>query len=280
LIERLDFFNRKYPKAFIGEPEMTQRGQKRLRTLPAIRRARGFYLYDNSGKRILDLYLDGGRAWLGHRPEGLSLQIKNTLSRGVYSPYPGSEEGKLLKAAEALAVQAGCREGCRALYVRSWESAKSIPRAMDSLFTKQGECMLWRPGLPWPQEAELVEILVPLPGFESGRVLITKKTETPSGDLPSPVIAAALSRSLWTLKSRLETPLAAADIETGESWIKKGPYYLYKGEEEAFDELFKEALAAGILLPPEMNMPMIIPCEFSPGDQNLLSSFFRKVLKP
>ncbi len=254
---------------------MTPRGQKRLRTLPAIRRARGFHLYDNGGRRILDLYLEGGRAWLGHRPEGLSLQLKNTLTRGVYAAYPGSEEGKLLKAARTLAVQSGSNPGCRALYLRGGASDAVIPAAVDPLFSDRGECVLWRPGLPWPAKADYIEILVPLPGFDAGRIIITNREDHPTGDLPSPVIAAALTRCLWTLKNTLETQPASVGIKAGNSWEQKGPYHIFKGSEEEYDTLFKKALSDGILLPPDKSDPMIIPGELTTGDQKLLISFFQ-----
>jgi len=253
---------------------MTLSGQNRLRSLPAIRRARGFYLYDNGGRRFLDLYQDGGRAWLGHRPDGLSLQLKNTLSRGVYAPYPGSEEGKLLKAGAALAVQAGANSPVIRYYTGTPVS-EALPAAADPLFEGLGRCSLWRPGLPWPVEAELVEILVPLPGFDSGRLIAGKEDNLPPGDMPSPVIAAALTRCLWTLSRVLKERTVPEELNTGGLFRQTGPYLVYQGGEEAYGALFDRALEAGILIPPEPGYPLILPCEYSPGDQSLVSGFFR-----
>ncbi|AHH08308.1 Peptide methionine sulfoxide reductase [Borrelia anserina BA2] len=56
--------------------------------LPIIRRARFFYLYDINGNRYLDLYLNGGLNFLGHRVQGLNLIIKQTFSRGLTASYP------------------------------------------------------------------------------------------------------------------------------------------------------------------------------------------------
>ena len=252
---------------------MTLRGQNRLRALPAIRRARGYHLYDNSGRRFLDLYLEGGRAWMGHRPEGLSLHLKNTLSRGVYSPYPGSGEGKLKKAAAALARQAGCTGEFEVLYFRDTNPDIPVPPASDPLWKDEGECRLWRPGLSWPDQADSVEILVPLPGFDAGRVIVTGKKDLPPGDLPSPVVAAALTRCLWSLKHILETQPAVSEVKTGSSWERKGFYLIFRGSEEEYDILFSKALSEGILLPPDTTDPMIIPLELTSGDLKILTSF-------
>ena len=61
----------------------TAKQEQVLHELPPIRRARGYHLYDEAGKRYLDLSLAGGRALLGHRPERALLELKNLLSRGL-----------------------------------------------------------------------------------------------------------------------------------------------------------------------------------------------------
>ncbi|AHH10509.1 Peptide methionine sulfoxide reductase [Borrelia coriaceae ATCC 43381] len=55
---------------------------------PIIKRARFFYLYDINGNRYLDLYLNGGLNFLGHRVRGLNLILKQTFSRGLTASYP------------------------------------------------------------------------------------------------------------------------------------------------------------------------------------------------
>ena len=147
-------------------------GMELLREMPVIRRAREFHLYDNAGKRLLDLYLNGGKALLGHRPEGFSLIVKNTLARGVTAEYPSHEEGKMLKAAQALWGKSHpqiryYRDIAR---LRVWlDDQKILPSGSpfpDPAFVQAERISLWRPWLP---EREFPEFIVPvLPGSRYG----------------------------------------------------------------------------------------------------------------
>ncbi|QEN08455.1 hypothetical protein EXM22_10830 [Oceanispirochaeta crateris] len=254
--------------------------QELLRLMPAIRRARDFHLYDTSGKRYLDLYQEGGRAWLGHRPDGLSLQLKNILSRGVYAPYPGSEEGKLYKALKALLmILPGSSEFSHIRYYSSVLGG-GLPEAADPLYSKAdrkpGLCTLWRPGLQWPHDAINVEMLIPLPGLAYGRVIASRDDSLPQGDLPSPVVAGGLARCVWVLKNCLETaaPVGELDLLEGAPWKQKGPYCLYTGNADNYKILFSKALSAGILLPPSLDSPCILPGHLTSGDVSLVKQFF------
>ena len=64
-------------------------------TLPLVRRARGYRLYTEDGRRLLDLYLDGGAALLGHRPELLGRELKNVAGRGLLGNLPSSYPARL-----------------------------------------------------------------------------------------------------------------------------------------------------------------------------------------
>ncbi|MFW6211451.1 MAG: hypothetical protein ACOC8L_01010 [Spirochaetota bacterium] len=77
----------------------------RLARLPHIKRARGFRLYAPKERRILDLYQDGGRAMLGHRPGKLVHDVKNVLERGVLSPFPSPEPDRVRKIVASLLEQ-------------------------------------------------------------------------------------------------------------------------------------------------------------------------------
>ncbi len=52
-------------------------------TIPPIRRARGYRLYDHRGRRYLDLWQNGGHSLLGHRGLHLLSLLKNLMSRGL-----------------------------------------------------------------------------------------------------------------------------------------------------------------------------------------------------
>lgn len=66
--------------------------------LPPVSRARGCRLYTRQGGRYLDMYLDGGAALLGHRPEGLNRIFKAASSRGLWAPLPSRSRHQLEKA--------------------------------------------------------------------------------------------------------------------------------------------------------------------------------------
>ena len=51
-----------------------------MRRIPPVRRARDYHIYDESGRRYLDFYQDGGRAVLGHRPPNVAKTLKNVLA--------------------------------------------------------------------------------------------------------------------------------------------------------------------------------------------------------
>ena len=70
--------------------------------LPKINRARESYLYMKDSSRWLDLWADNTRALMGHRPPGVSLRIKNEVDKGLYAPYPGVWENRLVKALNTL----------------------------------------------------------------------------------------------------------------------------------------------------------------------------------
>ncbi len=77
-------------------------GYALLKQMPAILRARAYRLYTKDGRRLIDLWLTGGAAILGHTPPNILREIKNTASRGLYSPFPHFTEGRYLKALSKL----------------------------------------------------------------------------------------------------------------------------------------------------------------------------------
>jgi len=70
--------------------------------MPLIRRARGYRLYDHRGRRYLDLWQNGGRSLLGHRPAGQTTLLKNLLSKGLAADLPSPYTGRLERALAAL----------------------------------------------------------------------------------------------------------------------------------------------------------------------------------
>jgi hypothetical protein len=189
-------------------------GDKGYASLPLIRRARGFRLYDSSGRRYLDMYQDGGAAVLGHRPEGMLLALKSAASRGLWGTLPSRESGRLYRAVDTLldSEELPLREtvfggAAQLRFFRNTErllSAFGLDELVDPLFLSPGEtaaraasgkaALLWRPftGELWDRLSPslaaagvgrlFVIPLLPLPGGFAPRAALVLGRD--SGDLP------------------------------------------------------------------------------------------------
>ncbi len=253
---------------------LDSKARARLRKLPPVRRARAYYLYDGTGKRYLDLWQEGGRAWLGHRPEGMSLHLKNAASRGVYAALPSAEEGKLLKALKALGKELGAEDYSEVRWFSSGP-LKGISTAAEA------DIPLWRPGENWGDSKKAsneVELLLPLPGLDYGRVFLCRKSSpvcTKESPVPSPVTAAALIRVVWSLIAALKNLPEYEDFASS-LWEQKGAYLFWKGNSADYDAIFSRALEKRVLLPPSTEQPVILPREQSEGDRTLIRTLFRR----
>ncbi|MDR2028533.1 MAG: hypothetical protein LBP93_03225, partial [Treponema sp.] len=146
-----------------------------LRLVPAVLRARGFRLYTQGGRRLVDLWQYGGAAVLGHTPAGILRELKNTAERGLFAPLPHPLEGRLHKALARLfphrvfrlyAGEASFRRAlCRAGYPADISpldmalpgGAPSHPAAspaaeaaFDGAGTPDAALLLWRPFMDGP----------------------------------------------------------------------------------------------------------------------------------
>jgi len=70
--------------------------------LPVVRRARAYRLYLHDGRRVVDLWQQGGNAVLGHTPLGVLLSLKNTASRGLSASFPSIWERRFATALRRL----------------------------------------------------------------------------------------------------------------------------------------------------------------------------------
>lgn len=236
-----------------------------IRLLPPLKRARDFYLYDQKGNRYLDLYLDGGRALCGHRPNGLSNTLKNTISRGLFASYPSVYNNRL----ERILSQSFPEYSFRGIY-RSLESFQTVygqnirfddPAIRDEI----GEAVLWRPYLPVPGGSSMIAVQFPYPGVDSLAVL--SKNELPPSDLISPVIEAGLVRSWFDLKNKMkdeEQSVWSTLDETGH-WLRKGPYLKPICSEEEYMDLFRLYLKNKILISPYYGKPSILAVHVKEG---------------
>ena len=67
-----------------------------------VQRARGCYLYTRSGRRVVDMYQEAGRAILGWGNSKATTVFKNIMSRGLTGTFPTDYGHQLERAVKAL----------------------------------------------------------------------------------------------------------------------------------------------------------------------------------
>ncbi|MDR2742694.1 MAG: hypothetical protein LBB98_11165 [Treponema sp.] len=216
--------------ALFRSGEEPSSGADLLRSLPRIRRARGFRLYTEDGRRLTDLWQYGGQAVLGHTPSRILVELKNAASRGLFAPFPGCYEGRLVKALSRLfpgrvvRLYAGDSSLRRALAQAGYDGAApfsdpAFPPSMSVSvppLSEKPSPLLWRPFLeagPGSDSgpdaaAQILVPVLPLPWTCAPRILVLDKTleaafPASGQDLLSPVVLAAAARSVWDLIAAL-----------------------------------------------------------------------------
>ncbi len=265
-----------------------------LSRLPLIRRARGYRLYDLQGRRYLDLWQNGGRALLGHRPGRLTTVLKNTVSKGLIFDLPSVYLRRLERALQGLfpdyrdfrlfASEEAALEMISLLLGR-----KVVPeQVVDPLFPGEGRphqgrpeggVVLWRPLLAGqPQE----QVLIPLLPFAMGEapVVVCFRRELPKhvpGSLPlSPVLLAGLLRCLHDLQ-RHELPgwLGAQLLRDCPGWRREGIYLVPEFDLDRYETVFLGFLAGGAILNPRAPYVSILPTdELSKGELGKMVGLF------
>ena len=297
---------------FFHPEEVVSSGAALLRSLPAVRRARGFRLYTEDGRRLTDLWQAGGRAVLGHTPAGVLRELKNAASRGLFAPLPGCYEGRFIKALSLLfpgrvirlySSEASLR---RALARAGYAEDIPFPDPAFSSSPSPSAPVLWRPFLEDPPLAKpdvgaeasacprydaaaliLVPVL-PLPWAGVPRALVLDQTleaafPVSGQDLISPVVLAAAARSIWDLIAALperggrKFPRIRRALSQS-PWRCRGVYLTLGGDagEEAYAALFRHFLGKGFLPPPSPRCPLILPGTLSPGEEAALARCLRQ----
>ena len=252
-----------------------------LKTVPAVLRARGFRLYTQDGKRLVDLWLNGGAAILGHTPPNLLRELKNTASRGLYAPLPHFSQSRFIKALSKLFPGRGFR-----LYA-------APPPELTKLFNS-GAAKLWRPftdpASPFAAEENTPFLIPVLSGIQSwrgelplGLCAAAAKSENqfaqlPANDILPPLLLSVAARGVYDLLAspqRAKPVLPRVDKALKASlWQRQGIYLSLKEkmENNAWAALFSQFLEAGFLLPPNQNQPLILPGELSDGEEAKLAA--------
>jgi len=249
-----------------------------LHKTPTVTRVRGFRLYLANGKRLVDLWLNGGAAILGHTPPNMLRELKNTASRGLYAPFPHFTEGRLIKA--LLKLFPG---HCFRLYAAPPPELRAA--------------VLWRPFTnpesPFAADENTPFFVPVLPGIQLwrddlplGLCVAAAKTEDklakfPPNDILPPILLATAARGIHNLaaspqRAKPVLPKVFKAIQNS-IWQRKGIYLNLKEKPapETWAALFQQFLDAGFLLPPVSSQPLILPGELSPGEEAKLAALFR-----
>jgi hypothetical protein len=234
--------------------------------LPLVKRARDFYLYDDKGERILDLYLDDGRAINGHRPGGLSLSLKNAIERGLYAPYPSIYSARLIK----LLKNEFPRFQNIGIY-RNLFSFREAYRAdfqiTDPIDNTVGEIQLWRAYLPVGDNCRVLILRFPFPGCEAIAVLSVEDIVIPPSELLPPYVLSGLIRSYYDFKKRegSRDEKTWIQIDRTGHWKRTGPYLRPLCSRDEYENLFKFYLDRGIFISPDYDKPSICAVDIKEG---------------
>lgn len=275
-----------------------------LRLLPPIRRARDYRLYGENGARHLDLWLDGGRALLGHRPEGVLTELKNQLAKGLLADLPSIQEGRLSKALSLL--MPGYRE------FRVYRSLASLLRAVSplqgSLPGPGGESAaggsassggllelealpdpavtetaglplaLWRPFLSEATGSAAVAVpVLPFPLHTAPVVAAFRDppgSRAGAGEIVSPVLLAGMTKSIYQLiRFRAQYTDDMWRRFDAPYWRRRGPYLVSEAGPDRYRELFEGLLTRGIVISPRYPGPSIVPARWSDGEIKPLHTY-------
>jgi hypothetical protein len=267
--------------------------------VPIIRRARGFRLYDQQGKRYLDLYRDGGGAFLGHRSGVTGTLMKSVLSQGLVTTLPSVWEARLVRVIASM-FSGGC---CVRLYssrLRALEAVSGfLGMRVDSCDVYdpalaaeppvRPRVVLWRPFLPRSAEegdgaSAVVLPILPLSVCEAPAPVCFPAADDlpPSDPLPGFLLAGAFSalvrlRSGRPGSSFVVSPLIEKAVDVSPGWKRRGPYVRPVFLSDEYSHVFAKFLRAGVLLSPQYPGPSILPGECSPGEARLLAELFTEV---
>jgi hypothetical protein len=262
-------------------------------TIPPLRRARGYRLYDHRGRRYLDLWQNGGHSLLGHRGLHLMSVLKNLMSRGLLADLPALQARHLEKALTLrlagypwvrLTRTAGEALALASLFLgREVPAAEVLDPALDPL-PGSASVARWRPLLDYPPPGrDRPRVLLPvLPFAAAGSPAAACFDVEPPGDFPpseplSPVLLAGAARCLHDLaRYRLPEWYREDLLATARGWAQRGIYLRAECGPERYPGVFRAFLQAGVLLNPRYPGPSILPAEASPGELAKMIRLFRE----
>ena len=264
-----------------------------------VKRARGYRIYTQNGKRILDFYQDGGKSLLGSRPKGVSLALKKEIEKGCFSSFPSSYEKRVIKAVARLAgtgsFSGALFQSVRDLmdYISAVEKRECVIReyimfAEKSETSAAKDACFWHPFSPLSLASLLdscryVIPLLPFPGNFSPAVLLSKPARVATPVPVPPVLLSGLEAAANAL-----IPFIASSPYTHwekhlhrieKIWKISTPYLQPLYSEEKHDFVFRTFLENGILVQPEFSMISALPAEISEGERKKFLETADKVIR-
>ena len=266
-------------------------------SLPPVRRARGYRLYTEDGRRLLDLYLDGGAALLGHRPELVGRALKNVAGRGLLGNLPSNYPERLRRLLrQALpghawfGVAATADAALGLLRSRLGDIPGPPFQVADPLSDpkwRKARIAWWRPlcdeqpaGGAWLAHgpAALLHRLPFAVGAGPVTVSIREGGTRECASVPdvSPLLLAGAAVALRRLLRTAAERGAVASIwpPAAPGWRRSGVYVMADYPPHRHQAVRAAFLAGGVLLNPRYPGPSILPGTASPGEAALLRRLF------
>ena len=290
----------------IASPESRINALNLLRRLPPVLRARNYYIYVEGNRRLVDLWLYGGKNVLGHKPANMVRELKNSAERGLFTPFPNALEHRFKKAlAELLPIESG--EAQRTITI--FESRESLASALtqcgidpasiqDPAFgtgkknDPDVKASFWRPfvGGRTGDQREGFSFVVPIiPCPVAPWVLISDLSL--HSDLIPPTVLTPAVRTIYNVLSakstrgKIKLPKVEKLLKKEDCvWQRHGIYLCLKQEHRAHQEnsnwekLWLRFLENGFLLPPDPDDPLILPETISPGEEAKLAKLLSELL--
>ena len=240
-----------------------------MNKIPEINRARGYFLYTSSGKRYLDMALDGGRLIMGHRQKGYGQALKNAIDKGILPGFPSPYVHRLKRAVKAL-VGGDCFVYLFKSEERAWEVLGSAtPNPINDPIKGSpvfGNEVLELSGLP-------VVIQLPVPVAFAPGVIVSKSELNLAEEPVSPVILAGAVRALYNLKAFLADvdysgweKAGIAEVCNGK-WRVELPYLYPLCSKDKYPAVWDAFFKAGIILSCDYDTPSVLPPELSDGNR-------------
>ncbi|GHV84099.1 hypothetical protein AGMMS50212_14390 [Spirochaetia bacterium] len=249
--------------------------------LPVIKRARGFRLYTQDGKRLVDLWQCGGEAILGHKPNNLLRDLKNTAERGLFAPFPNPQEKRLLKALEKLFPKKSFR-----LYTEEADLHNAVADYYSAVKT-QVSLPIWLPFSGFDCSVPLFKAV--LPWTLAPKLLVLDNCLSqyfPPSKLISTVILSAATRAVYDLLAAPERgvmrykkiKILFEQDKIKKRWLLNGIYLnSVNKDQNEWELIHKKYLHAGFLLPPTPELPLILPGELSNGEESALAAALNSI---